>query len=209
MDRGDLGMMMARLLRLAAIEAGIGLITGGRLLKRSKPQWIRQFLWLAAHEKLLTNVERRRRHISDSPICTLCSRYEESILHCLRDCTGARQIWRLLIPEAWSVALGIRTAISSEVNLRSLGVERGVRLIRWEAPVDGTFKVNTDGCFISTSGMATAGGLVRDAGGRWIGVFTMNIGYCLITRAELWGLFQGLLLAWDLGCRKVIVEVDN
>ncbi|CAA0840318.1 Unknown protein [Striga hermonthica] len=61
-------------------------------------QRVRQFLWLAAQDKLLTNVERRRRHISDSSTCTLCGRYDESTMHCLRDCTGARQVWRSLIP---------------------------------------------------------------------------------------------------------------
>ena len=37
----------------------------------------------------------------------------------------------------------------------------------------------------------------------------MNIGMCSITTAELWGIYQGLLLAWDRGIRLLMVEVDS
>lgn len=37
----------------------------------------------------------------------------------------------------------------------------------------------------------------------------MNIGMCSITNAELWGMYQGLILAWNKGIRLVIVEVDS
>ncbi|CAA0832753.1 Unknown protein [Striga hermonthica] len=62
------------------------------------PQRIRQFLWLVVQEKLLTNVERRRRHLTDSSTCPLCGRGEESTLHCLRDCVKAALVWRKLLP---------------------------------------------------------------------------------------------------------------
>lgn len=37
----------------------------------------------------------------------------------------------------------------------------------------------------------------------------MNIGRCSITIAELWGLYQGLLMAWNGGIRSMIVEADS
>ncbi|CAA0829108.1 Unknown protein [Striga hermonthica] len=55
------------------------------------PQRIRQFLWLAAQYRLLTNRERTRRPLTSSPTCTLCGWGEESVMHALRDCTGAAQ----------------------------------------------------------------------------------------------------------------------
>ncbi|CAN1782224.1 Putative ribonuclease H protein At1g65750 [Linum perenne] len=56
------------------------------------PQQIRQFLWLAMHEKLLTNKERKRRHLTDNPNCVRCGG-EESISHVLRDCPYAALVW--------------------------------------------------------------------------------------------------------------------
>ncbi|KAH9666673.1 reverse transcriptase domain-containing protein [Citrus sinensis] len=53
------------------------------------------------------------------------------------------------------------------------------------------------------------GGLIRDATGRWHGGFCMNIGICSVTIAELWGLYQGLILAWQMGIRLLVVEIDS
>ena len=39
--------------------------------------------------------------------------------------------------------------------------------------------------------------------------FAMNIGVCSITAAELWGIFEGLSIAWELGFRKVQVESNS
>ncbi|KAL8129171.1 hypothetical protein V2J09_018326, partial [Rumex salicifolius] len=50
------------------------------------PEKAKIFLWLSARLKILTNKERHRRHMSNSPNCTLCATDEESILHLLRDC---------------------------------------------------------------------------------------------------------------------------
>ncbi|CAA0819938.1 Unknown protein [Striga hermonthica] len=66
--------------------------------KWDDPQRIRQFLWLVAKGRLFTNSERFRRHVAPSPGCALCGGPEESLLHALRDCDGANQIWRSFVP---------------------------------------------------------------------------------------------------------------
>ena len=38
-------------------------------------------------------------------------------------------------------------------------------------------------------------GVIRDSVGHWISGFCMNIGECSVLMAELWGLYQGLVLA--------------
>ncbi|KAL9460452.1 hypothetical protein AB3S75_003623 [Citrus x aurantiifolia] len=58
-------------------------------------------------------------------------------------------------------------------------------------------------------GTSTAGGLVRDHLGRWLTGFGMMFGSCSVTVAELWGLYQGLQLAWNFGIRKLKVETDG
>ncbi|KAK8506300.1 hypothetical protein V6N12_019991 [Hibiscus sabdariffa] len=62
------------------------------------PQRLRFFLWLSFKERLMTNVERCRRFIGQSPICPCCHMYAETTAHVLRDCQFATVVWLLLIP---------------------------------------------------------------------------------------------------------------
>ncbi|CAN1788686.1 Cytochrome c-type biogenesis protein CcmE homolog, mitochondrial [Linum perenne] len=45
--------------------------------------------------------------------------------------------------------------------------------------------------------------------GRLLLAFTMNLGCCSITRAELRGAIEGLSRTWDAGFRKVVLQVDS
>lgn len=66
--------------------------------KWSGPQWVKTFLWLVNHDKILTNVERRRRHLYILSLCELCNLKYEASLHALRDCHAAAYVWKRLIP---------------------------------------------------------------------------------------------------------------
>ncbi|EOY24339.1 RNA-directed DNA polymerase (Reverse transcriptase), Polynucleotidyl transferase, Ribonuclease H fold-like protein [Theobroma cacao] len=57
------------------------------------PQRIRTFLMQCLHGKLLTNLECRRRNMSSSATCALCSVSDESVLHLLRDCPHSKEVW--------------------------------------------------------------------------------------------------------------------
>ncbi|CAN0899765.1 Putative ribonuclease H protein At1g65750 [Linum grandiflorum] len=46
-------------------------------------------MWLATHDRLLTNKERRRRHLTETGVCTRCNYPHEIVLHVLRDCPFA------------------------------------------------------------------------------------------------------------------------
>ena len=48
--------------------------------------------------------------------------------------------------------------------------------------------------------------MIRDAGR---GFFLMNLDIGSVFGAELWGVYQGLLLAWELEYKQVVVEIDN
>ncbi|KAK9029503.1 hypothetical protein V6N11_026617 [Hibiscus sabdariffa] len=50
-------------------------------------------------QKLMTNLERCKRKLTDDPYCPLCHREVESILHTLRDCVYIRQYWRRIVPQ--------------------------------------------------------------------------------------------------------------
>ncbi|CAA0840623.1 Polynucleotidyl transferase- ribonuclease H-like superfamily protein, partial [Striga hermonthica] len=82
------------------------------------PQRIRQFLWLVAMEKLLTNEERHRRHLVDIPLCEICQAQTESILHVLRDCEVSRLFWKKLVPRSkWPEFFDLTLANWLELNL--------------------------------------------------------------------------------------------
>lgn len=61
------------------------------------PQRVRCFLWLAAQQRLLTNYERARRHMSPSNLCPLCDDAPETTLHGIRDCPFAVAVWKRLV----------------------------------------------------------------------------------------------------------------
>ncbi|RYR16350.1 hypothetical protein Ahy_B04g073348 [Arachis hypogaea] len=62
------------------------------------PERIRTFLWLVVHNVILTNLERKRRHLTTDDTCPRCRNQDESTIHVLRDCFYAKSIWRLLNP---------------------------------------------------------------------------------------------------------------
>ncbi|KAH9734521.1 putative ribonuclease H protein [Citrus sinensis] len=97
---------------------------------------------------------------------------------------------------------------ASMENICRPGHERIIKWLKWMAPPWPFFKLNTDGAR-KISGNASAGGLIRNYCGEWVHGFGMNIGHCTITGAELWGLLQGLQLAWNIGIRQLLVEVDS
>ncbi|CAI0546516.1 unnamed protein product [Linum tenue] len=62
-------------------------------------QRIRAFLWLLNHNRLLTNAERGRRHLTTNTDCKICGDGPETTLHVLRDCPYARATWADLLGE--------------------------------------------------------------------------------------------------------------
>ncbi|CAN1784070.1 Putative ribonuclease H protein At1g65750 [Linum perenne] len=66
------------------------------------PNKIKHFMWLAAHGKLMTNMERMRRGIADQSTCEACGHVGEDINHVFRSCRVARDIWSMILPEVIS-----------------------------------------------------------------------------------------------------------
>lgn len=73
------------------------------------PPKINLFLWRVAHDRLMTNMERARRGITDSDLCPRCQQAPEFVMHLLRDCEASLELWeRLVDPAMWHkfVSLG-------------------------------------------------------------------------------------------------------
>ena len=62
------------------------------------PHRIQTFMWLAVHERILTNVRRSKWEVGISPTCTSCGSHDENTLHVLRDCVHATHVWLRLVP---------------------------------------------------------------------------------------------------------------
>ncbi|CAN1163124.1 Putative ribonuclease H protein At1g65750 [Linum perenne] len=65
-----------------------------RVWKWEGPAKIKHFLWLASHGKLMTNAERRKRHITVDVVCPVCQSNCEDTEHVLRRCSFAHLVWR-------------------------------------------------------------------------------------------------------------------
>lgn len=53
------------------------------------------------------------------------------------------------------------------------------------------------------------GGVIRDQVGNWLLGYSRHLGSCSILEAELWGIFEGINMAWSLGVRRIEVECDS
>ncbi|CAN1824417.1 Putative ribonuclease H protein At1g65750 [Linum perenne] len=90
-------------------------------LQNSDPDWkciwrwrgpsrVQHFLWLAMHNKILTNYERKRQHLTEISSCPRCNLYEELVSHILRECHYFAAVWN---------HLGLREFCSTQDNLCS------------------------------------------------------------------------------------------
>ncbi|KAL5173154.1 TMV resistance protein N [Glycine soja] len=75
------------------------LIKKPRLSRWVGPERIINLLGNAADGALITNAERRYRHISMDSFCRRCHSLEETILHALRDCPEVAAFWRSVLPK--------------------------------------------------------------------------------------------------------------
>ncbi|CAN1330966.1 Putative ribonuclease H protein At1g65750 [Linum perenne] len=71
------------------------------------------------------------------------------------------------------------------------------------------FTLNTDGSVIKATGEASAGDCLRDGNGNLVDAFSINIGKCSITRAEITCVATGLERAWATGVRNVEIQTDS
>ncbi|XP_027350466.1 TMV resistance protein N-like [Abrus precatorius] len=70
-------------------------------------------------------------------------------------------------------------------------------------------KLNVGSCFLGNPSIAGYGGLFRDVEGNWLSGFYGSLGVTTTVKAELHTICQGLITAWDLGYRNVLVETDS
>ena len=86
-------------------------------------------------------------------------------------------------------------------------VEKVEWKIGWSYPPPSFFKMNVDGARLHQNKSGYCGGIRNDRG-FFIGGFTHNISECNMMEAKLWGVLNGLKIAWDASIKNLIMEVD-
>ncbi|CAN1762274.1 Putative ribonuclease H protein At1g65750 [Linum perenne] len=87
--------------------------------------------------------------------------------------------------------------------------EGPAHLIGWRPAEEDWFSLNSDGSLTRNLDKSAAGGVIRDANGRFVVAFAANLGVCSIMRAELRGIIEGIRLAWSMGIRKLRIQTDS
>lgn len=83
------------------------------------------------------------------------------------------------------------------------------KLIRWQPPPNGLFKLNTDGAYDKKSKTDGGGGLIRNHNGDWIiGYANYNYAHSAI-HMEILAFYNGLRLALSNNLVHLIVETDS
>ncbi|CAN1263248.1 Putative ribonuclease H protein At1g65750 [Linum perenne] len=105
---------------------------------------------------------------------------------------------------------GVRETMKAGSQILSEVVgRRRETLIRWIPAPDEWITVNTDGSVIQPQNLAAGGGIIRDSEGRKLTAFAANFGRCTIMRAELRAALLGMEYAWEMGARKVNIQLDS
>ena len=87
--------------------------------------------------------------------------------------------------------------------------EKVERLVGWHKPLEGWTKINTNGSCRRENNVMACGGVLRDEAGRFLKVFSCKLGICSVVEVELWGVWHGLNVTWNLGYHRAILEVDS
>ncbi|KAE8669301.1 hypothetical protein F3Y22_tig00112249pilonHSYRG00207 [Hibiscus syriacus] len=72
-------------------------------------------------------------------------------------------------------------------------------------PPSGWYCLNTDASVTTVNGAGKIGGVIRNHDGGWEIGFSKNIGSSTVLQAELWGIYEGLLLAKSIA---LVIEVN-
>ncbi|CAL1382373.1 unnamed protein product [Linum trigynum] len=89
-----------------------------RLWKWTGPNCIKHFLWLVFHDRLMTNVQRKRRRLTTDDTCPMCKRGPETTEHILRQCPSSLQVWNRLGIQETSLTYGLGFAAWLDEHLK-------------------------------------------------------------------------------------------
>lgn len=101
------------------------------------------------------------------------------------------------------------TLVRDKLKNQSIHKETTKVLIRWVALPVSWVLLNTDGASRGNPRDAGGTGILRDPRGCFLRAFTKKYGICTVTRSEVLALLQGIIMARDVGIRKLIIKVNS
>ncbi|MBA0767855.1 hypothetical protein Gotri_016708 [Gossypium trilobum] len=134
-------------------------------------QRVKFFIWLAFKQKLLANMKQVRRVIGNGNLCAICGHDSKDILHAIRDCSGAKEVWNQNHHRIVSTGVEWNSLFSLIAwriwKNRSLFIFQGMqwhaskvrRAIPW---MNNWVQLNFDGAVKIDSGKTASGGVLRD-----------------------------------------------
>ncbi|KAH1115159.1 hypothetical protein J1N35_008537 [Gossypium stocksii] len=153
--------------------------------------------------RLLTNAERARRGLVEDPSCPICGHPSEDILHVIRDCILAKEVWKQEIIKtsvSWAKHFSLASRQVTDVEIKTTCGE----------PLAGEWTyLNKNGAVLVDSGAAVVGVVLRDKNREWILGYNKYLGNYLILNVELWGILDGLELIQCRGNAKVVIQSDS
>ncbi|CAN1229009.1 Putative ribonuclease H protein At1g65750, partial [Linum grandiflorum] len=123
--------------------------------------------------------------------------------------TDIRTVLEALSPRIYLWAKSIQEALIRDQSVHTGSPTTTVVNFSWLSPSPEWVAPNFDGSVILEAGKAAAGGLFRDSDGRCLAAYSMNLGICSITIAELRAVVTELQIAWERGYRRVQVQLDS
>lgn len=121
------GFSLASALKIISNEEELSFeeVRGWRTMWRvDVPQRVRFSLWLASHDRVMTNSNRFLRNLTDDPRCLVCGEVEENTAHILRDCPTAIMVWGKLGVELRNVSWRLPLKDWLLINLESVKDEK-------------------------------------------------------------------------------------
>ncbi|KAH1032143.1 hypothetical protein J1N35_044317 [Gossypium stocksii] len=114
-----------------------------------------------------------------------------------------------IVEQARRLSVGNSRSILELCAIKQRLVLKEPQVIAWPKSSAGRVKMNTDSARSLHSDGAAAGNVVRDHQGHWLARFICNIGLCSILEAEVWGLHDELVHAWEMVAWRFILELDS
>ncbi|CAN1128394.1 Putative ribonuclease H protein At1g65750 [Linum perenne] len=86
---------------------------------------------------------------------------------------------------------------------------RSVVDVGWKSAIEGWITLNSDRSVVRNPSSAAAGWVVHETDDRAQAAGSINLKRCTITRAEMRDVVEGMQVAWDLGVRRMEVQMDS
>ena len=110
------------------------------------------------------------------------------------------------------VTCKVNQFLGAKIILDSIGLkstEASQLLLKWQPLKLKWIKINSNGLCVNGGNKTTCGGVLRDNFRHQVLGFNLFTSQRGVLSTELYGALQGLSLAWDMGFKRVWLEMDS